>query len=1282
MNSEAHQGWRRPVRLAIALGAVALAAGCSGPSSYNSSAEPPQAVANLVGAKPTSAPGVDPVTATVRSLSQITLTGNASNGGAASIGNFAWTQTDATPTPKVTLLYLDSDTVTFTAPAVTADTTLHFTLTVTTSGNAAATAHVVLLVKAAADSNEFLSQLAAPHVFEVAVATLEGLGPLATPPASLGADVPICVTVSRTINYIARDTTQHSVSLTPLQADGTWAAGIGGAAADTGSYTNPRVAFAIPALNQDDLAVLYNNPVPGESSSAAAARVAAQLVPSDIDMAQVSLSAVASAGSCDGKTATTDLAAKTLVIQILDQGGNPVGSATPASAAGASAMSAPFTPDMLVSQTPPAPPSGPVPTSQYETADTARAYYDALDPSGAKKTLSGWLTANCFNPSAAGYGADAHAVYTNNYDLGFGRDMYFVACKAAGPGKIGDMAWIVFNYGSVEAAASKLNPIIAVAMEYSAATDGSNPTRRFPKFYVFAPNDRDGSFERVLTSNFDHRGEKYVPGTCVACHGGVLPQFPANFSHVAPTDPPYQTIPDPTQPTPVSGPAPQLGLGDVDSAFMPWDLDSLLYADTDPAFLGLSVNKTLYTRTAQEPILKQLNQSVYCTYQPEIETIGSNPPTDRFQSSRRLVAQWYGGTIAADGSAAPDSACTQTGIPTASLLPNSYSDSATPAGWTQQTAPGSSNATTLTSDQIYHQVLARNCRSCHTQNATIADQFSDYPSFIHAFQAVQPMGNPPPPAVPGVGVLYAFKQARMPLARLTLDRFWVDYAGGTSAATILATHVQQVNAETDLVDAASGAAIGAGLPIVNAFVNGLAGSAVSIGSNASGPVLKRYAGARADAFSLPARSVDSSYFTSDFSWTLCLVPLSGNSCAAQSLAGPATALPAFSTDATGTYELSLVASNALGATTTQQFNFSVNPTPPKLVAANCLSTTNAPVNIPTSVDLGPLNLGGDGCIVPGDGVNVLQIQDPASMNWVTPSATSPIGNSLWQAYVSGYTVNFEYLMAPAAPVALNYQVVDVDGLTATSSTGISFLYLSNLAPLTISLYLNNPLGLAPAANSSGDFAISTNKLLQGIPSVEVSSLTLVSNATSGSVTPASINPSQSFTYAVPGSDPIMCDVNGQSISNISNACSGDPFTYTLSVGATTLPSATVTMQVLATTSFWQSATAAPNGVYGYLGGSACASCHDSNFAPSAPTDHWIYTDSKALATYDSIMGITSNVTSTPTVVTPGNPGASALYTNPCQGMNGHGTKGTMAQQLSAQQCSVLMQWILEGANYN
>ena len=73
----------------------------------------------------------------------------------------------------------------------------------------------------------------------------------------------------------------------------------------------------------------------------------------------------------------------------------------------------------------------------------------------------------------------AHATYTNNYDLGLGRDMYFTVCTAASPAvinglaKVGDMASVVINYASLEAAASKINPIIAVAMEYSAATDAA-----------------------------------------------------------------------------------------------------------------------------------------------------------------------------------------------------------------------------------------------------------------------------------------------------------------------------------------------------------------------------------------------------------------------------------------------------------------------------------------------------------------------------------------------------------------------------------------------------------------------------------------------------------------------------------------------------------------------------------------------------------------------------------------------------------------------------------------
>ena len=159
---------------------------------------------------------------------------------------------------------------------------------------------------------------------------------------------------------------------------------IGGAAAIGGvgnfaSYTNPRVSFDIPALNQDDVAFIYNNPVAGADAAATATRTAnldEQLVPSDIGLAQLSLTVGAAPNSCDGTSTTTALDTKTLVLAVLDLYGNTV----TASAAGTPrqtypVLSAAFVPDDLVSQQA---------NIQYETADTARAYYDANDPTAAK----------------------------------------------------------------------------------------------------------------------------------------------------------------------------------------------------------------------------------------------------------------------------------------------------------------------------------------------------------------------------------------------------------------------------------------------------------------------------------------------------------------------------------------------------------------------------------------------------------------------------------------------------------------------------------------------------------------------------------------------------------------------------------------------------------------------------------------------------------------------------------------------------------------------------------
>lgn len=58
------------------------------------------------------------------------------------------------------------------------------------------------------------------------------------------------------------------------------------------------------------------------------------------------------------------------------------------------------------------------------------------------------------------------------------------------------------------------NLVACVAMDYS-ASPGVNGGAPFVRFLTFGPNG-----QLLLSVNLDGRREKYVPGTCVACHGG------------------------------------------------------------------------------------------------------------------------------------------------------------------------------------------------------------------------------------------------------------------------------------------------------------------------------------------------------------------------------------------------------------------------------------------------------------------------------------------------------------------------------------------------------------------------------------------------------------------------------------------------------------------------------------------------------------------------------------------------------------------------------------------
>jgi mono/diheme cytochrome c family protein len=138
--------------------------------------------------------------------------------------------------------------------------------------------------------------------------------------------------------------------------------------------------------------------------------------------------------------------------------------------------------------------------------------------------------------------------------------------------------------------------VACVAMEWS-VSPGVNGGKPFTKFLTFGPTGT------LLPSiNLDGRGEKYMPGACVACHGGSKynGRFPDGKARL-------DGAPDPS---------PDLG-----SRFLPFDLSNFLFGSA-PAL----------TQAAQNDALWQLNDLVKATEQHY---------TSNDSATRTLVEGWY-----------------------------------------------------------------------------------------------------------------------------------------------------------------------------------------------------------------------------------------------------------------------------------------------------------------------------------------------------------------------------------------------------------------------------------------------------------------------------------------------------------------------------------------------------------------------------------------------------------------------------------------------------------------
>jgi len=240
-----------------------------------------------------------------------------------------------------------------------------------------------------------------------------------------------------------------------------------------------------------------------------------------------------------------------------------------------------------------------------QDVSTATAYYKAVDPNNRRTTLNDWLVVNGFikNPGDLTSGAngdllvkrDAFAMYVNDVDLGVTRRFYSLTDAS------GNVAIYTENYRCLSEAKLRTNLVATVAMEFRAADDGSNPTKKFITFYAYGPDNK-----RLLEINLDGRGNKALPGNCQICHGGNPKALDANGNFP--------------------------NHGNIGAYFLPWDIKAFVFDTVDPSL----------SRAAQELNIKKLNKAALATYKKTVtydEVAGYSRPSALVE----LVQGWYGG---------------------------------------------------------------------------------------------------------------------------------------------------------------------------------------------------------------------------------------------------------------------------------------------------------------------------------------------------------------------------------------------------------------------------------------------------------------------------------------------------------------------------------------------------------------------------------------------------------------------------------------------------------------
>jgi len=336
---------------------------------------------------------------------------------------------------------------------------------------------------------------------------------------------------------------------------------------------------------------------------------------------------------------------------------------------------------------------------QYKDATTTGNY-------AGRSTLPDWLTTNHFG----GGNPETHAVYFNNGDLKFGRNMHCHTVSHTGSPFAQDwIACYVSNFGTVgldfadqrgptnnpinplsdatDGAYADLNPVATVTMEYH--PDQTNAEVQFWAYkktgeYFFDPDPTHFVYGPAL----DVEGTKPMPNICTGCHQGSF---------------------DPTTHLVKNG-----------AKFLPFDIGSFLGDD------GTALQNTIGTggNRPTHADFRQLNLFALQASGPS-----GNPST----SYTSLMNLWYG-NINNSGSTF------------------SFTNGAAQLG------------TFPTQPDLYNQIVAPTCRTCHIARSPGSDTWDDESQMLTNTY----IGNMVCDTVSGSATHYHY----MPHAQVPYKRFW------------------------------------------------------------------------------------------------------------------------------------------------------------------------------------------------------------------------------------------------------------------------------------------------------------------------------------------------------------------------------------------------------------------------------------------------------------------------------------------------------------------------------